>query len=162
MRGPALLVVFLVACLPRPGTIDDPGPGSGSDPFGGPSGNGGGSGVQCNFDTNCDPGLLCARSHSCTSPDQLRVVHARWTMRGMPAGQDTCAAAPSLMITFAAPGMISERLSYAPVPCAEGVFTIDKLPLSYYQVQLARESGGPPASANVDAVTGDAAMDLPY
>jgi hypothetical protein len=160
MRGAAALAVLLVACLPRSGTIDDPGPGS--DPFGGPSGNGGGAGVRCNFDTNCDPGLLCARSHSCTPPDELRVVHARWTVRGMPAGQVACAAAPSLTITFLAPGGVGERMTYAPVPCAEGVFTIDKLPVSYNEVQLGKDSGGPPASANVDAMTGEAALDLQY
>ena len=162
MRGPALIVVFLVGCVSRPDWVDGPGPGSGSFGGGSNSGNGGGSGTRCNFDSNCDPGLLCARSHSCTPPGELRTVHAEWTVRGMAAGTDTCAAAPSLTITFLAPRGIGERMSYSPVPCIEGVFTIDKLPMSYDEVELGKASGGPPASANVDPMTGEAKLDLPY
>lgn len=162
MRGPALIVVFLVGCVARPDWVDGPGPGSGSFGGGSNSGNGGGVGTRCNFDSNCDPGLSCARNHSCTPPDELRTVHALWTLRGMPASTATCGAAPSLTITFVPPGGFGERMSYSPVPCVEGAFTIDKLPTSYDLVELVTVSGGPPQSANVDPMTGEAKLDLPY
>src|SRR5690348_5055460 len=145
MRGPAVLVVFVVGCIARPGSTDDPwgaGPGPGSGPIG--------EGRGCS-DSSCGAGSVCARTHACLPADQVRTVHAQWTVRGMAASSDACAAVPDLLIAFAqstAPGL---RLSYAPVPCVEGKFTIDKLPTTYDRVELGRESGGAPQVATVDA-----------
>lgn len=160
MRGPAVLVVLLLAaCTSRPDSVFDPDPEPG--PVTGPFGRGGG-GVHCDYDQNCSPGLLCSRAHVCTPTDQIRTVRAEWTLRGMPAGADTCAAAPSLMISFWGSGGYGGSLSYAPVPCAEGVFTIDKLTASFSQVQLGKTAGTSPTTANIDPTTGVAKLDLPY
>src|ERR1044071_3304892 len=120
MRGPAVVVVFVVGCITRPQPWDwpEPDPGQGSM----------GERPGCS-DESCGSGSVCARNHACWPADQVRTVHADWTGRGMPASSTTCAGAPSLMIAFVESSSPGLRLSYAPVPCVEGRFTIDKLPM---------------------------------
>jgi hypothetical protein len=152
MRGPALLVVFVVGCIARPEQPWDlPG-----DPVPGPMGEGPGC-----TDSSCGAGKVCARNRACYPADQVRTVHADWTVRGMPASTTSCAGAPDLVIAFVQSASQGLRLSYAPVPCVEGKFTIDKLPMPYDRVELGRASGGAPQVAPVDA-TGAAVLDLPY
>jgi len=159
MRGPAVLVVLLAGCTSRPNSLPDPDPDPG--PVSGPFGRGG-AGVHCDYDQNCSPGLVCSRSHACTPTDQIRTVRAEWTLRGLPASAQTCAAAPSLTISFWGPGGLGGSLAYSPVPCVEGVFTIDKLTTSFVEVELGKASGDTRVSANVDPMTGEAKLDLPY
>jgi len=155
MRGPAFVVVFVVACVTR--TEWEPGPGPGSGPGSNP---GGDRGNGCAVDS-CGANAVCARNHTCLPVDQVRTVHADWTLRGMAASAQTCAAANNLMIAFFASSGSGSRLSYAPVPCVEGRFTIDKLPKTYDRVELGLESGMGTQQATVDA-TGQARLDLPY
>ena len=155
MRGPALLVVFVVGCIARPGSTDDPWgpePGAGSGPIG--------QGPGCS-DSACGSGMVCARNHTCLPADQIRTVHAVWTVRGMTPTIQSCAGVPPLLIAFGPSAGSGLRLSYAPVPCVEGMFTIDKLPVSYDRVELGPENGNQLQHATVDA-TGTATLDLPF
>jgi hypothetical protein len=155
MRGPAFLVVFVVGCVTRSEWVDEPGPGSGPG-----SNPGDGRGNGCAVDS-CGANAVCARNHTCLPLDQVRTVHADWTLRGTPASLQSCAAAKDLLIAFFASTGSGSRLSYAPVPCVEGRFTIDKLPKTYDRVELGLESGMGTQHATIDA-TGQAQLDLPY
>jgi hypothetical protein len=76
------------------------------------------------------------------------------------ADSTTCAHAPELDITFSGGG---GRFGFSPVPCVEGLFTVDKLPISYGTVSLVSSStlsGG--VSAAIDRTTGEATLDLSY
>lgn len=133
----ALAVVLLAGC-----------------PMTSPSGNG-----ECETDRDCD-GYVCARDHLCYSADDVREVRVTWTVRGLAASETTCGATQDLQISFVddAPGAMP--LGYAPVPCANGQFFVDKLPLTFRQVELGRE-GGFAESASISA-SGTASFDLAF
>jgi hypothetical protein len=126
------------------------------------SGWGGGSGTTttgCQADADC-PGMVCARTRECLPASQVRAVHTIWTVGDAAASTGSCTVSPKLAITFSSSA--GEQWGYAPVPCNEGKFTIDKFPTRFGNVQLARESdynGG--AYGTFDA-TGNATLDLPY
>jgi hypothetical protein len=149
----AVALVFLVGCVVR---------GSGSDPpdvIGDPPTRGFG----CHDDSSCASGMVCARTSVCLSPSQVRAIHVSWTVSGKPAGTDSCAAAPNLRIDFNSSTESLAQLAFAPVPCAEGKFSVDKAPISIDHTSLVRDGGGGGfGEAKIDAVTGEASMDLPY
>ena len=163
MRDLALAVGFLAGIaglgglaglggclLHRSGSSDDPVPGD-TEP-----------GRSCRGQLDCSTDEVCARNHACWPPDQLRAIHAMWTLKGAPASATSCASAPSdLMITFSQSSGEHGDLSFVPVVCAEGKFTIDLVPLGYDRVTLARQSGDGRQQAGVDAA-GNAMLDLPY
>jgi hypothetical protein len=122
-------------------------------------GGGGTTGFGCQADSECG-GLTCARTGECLAASEIRIVHTNWTLKGAAASDATCTKAPLLAITFTSPQ--GEMFGYAPVPCDAGKHTVDKLPIRFNEVQLAREndySGG--AYGTFDA-TGNATLDLPY
>ncbi|HMG19842.1 MAG TPA: hypothetical protein VK607_00945, partial [Kofleriaceae bacterium] len=83
-------------------------------------------------------------------------------LKGAPASATSCASAPGdLMITFSQSSGGHDDLSFVPVVCAEGKFTIDLVPLGYDRVALGRQSGDGRQEARVDAA-GNAVLDLPY
>jgi len=132
----------------------------------GAGGYGGGTGAWCEQDTDCaGSGQVCARDGECLAAADVRVIHVSWTVSGQPASATTCTAAPDLMLTFSIEdyGNSNEYdFGFAPVPCAEGKFTIDKMPTSYEYVDLVRnmdESGG--SDGSFDG-SGDVSLDLPY
>lgn len=125
-----------------------------------PSGNGPGPRF-CRYDTGCYPGEVCARNDTCLQSNLVRFAHVSWTVGGMAAGAASCTAARDLRIQLNNADVIG-GLAYAPVPCEEGRFSIDKLPLDYTYVWLGRESGLDPIAATIDPVTGEAGLDLPY
>src|SRR5215468_6329691 len=128
MRGPAIVVVFVVGCITRTEEPWNPEPG-----FGG--GSGSSRPLGCS-DTTCGANLVCARNRACYAPDQIRTVHAVWTVRGQTPTLQACAAVTDLAIGFGASFGSPLSLRYSPVPCVEGMFTIDKLPVSYDHVEL--------------------------
>lgn len=157
MRGPALLVVvvvFVAGCVTRSQSIDDPDPDPGQG-FPGDDVN------RCRSDSQCSSGQVCTRTHDCLPPDQVRTVHAEWTVRGMEASLQTCAAVRDLQITFLVGAGNSQPQSFAPVPCVQGKFTVDKLPVTYDRVELGGTSGQAQQNASIDA-SGTAKLDLPY
>ena len=115
------------------------------------------TGQACRGDSACSSGELCARTGTCLPVTQIRVVHVLWTIGGAQADAATCTPAPDFTLGF----RTSEgegRLSYSPVPCELGKFTVDKLPTNYTQVRLTHKSET--ETANVDVETGDAVFDL--
>ena len=144
MRG--VLLVLLAGCT-SPG---DPG-------AGGPDG-------RCESDDQCG-GDVCARNGVCLPASEIRPIHVTWTLQGMPASQTTCASSPDLEIDFYTPtggyGGYGGYIGFAPVPCEEGAFSIDKLPTSFTVVQLGQQRYNGEA-AMLDAATGSAAIDLPF
>ncbi|CAN5497850.1 hypothetical protein BH11MYX1_BH11MYX1_37380 [soil metagenome] len=143
-------------------------------PSGGPTGDGGGysngwgsgyggsggsTGYGCHADSDCG-GLVCARTGACLSATEVRVIHVSWTVNAEVASAATCVKAPDLELTFGA--NTDGPFGFAPVPCVEGKFTVDKMPIAYKTVQLEREydyAGG--TSGTFDS-TGSALLDLAY
>jgi hypothetical protein len=111
----------------------------------------------CRSDSACGPDELCARTGTCLPVSEIRAVHVIWTVRGAAADVTTCSPAPDFEIDFRAsdPG---SWLGYAPVPCEQGKFTVDKLPTKFTTVRLTHK--GATDTANIDAATGDAVFDL--
>lgn len=151
----ALAVLVLVGCVSRgSSSTGDPDPGWSWDPPGDRSGG------ACSSNADCSSSAVCTRTRACVALDQVRAIHAIWTVSGAAATQTTCAAAPDLVIRIES--SFDGQLSFAPVPCFAGKFTVDLLPKSFDRVELGSETGGRRSSAAVDAVTGDAVLDLPY
>ncbi len=112
-------------------------------------------------DSGCPTGEVCARIGGCTPADQIRAVHINWTLSGQPANATTCDATPSLYLQISPPNTFG--LGWAPVPCSQGKFTIDKIPLVFTEVDLnVRGSENPPQHGTIDAVTGEVTIDLPF
>lgn len=113
----------------------------------------------CKVDADCAAPELCGRDATCYPASELRPIHARWTVGGAPATATTCNPAWQLEITFLGDGISPIR--FAPVPCSEGVFSIDKLPGQFVYVSLADEHlSSPSAFAAIDPTTGEAVLDL--
>ena len=147
-----MALVFLVGCVVR-----------GSDPNVDPPLELDPPYMNCHDDSACHDGKVCARTSVCLSPSQVRAIHVSWTVSGKPAGTDSCAAAPNLRIDFNSSTESLAQLAFAPVPCAEGKFSVDKAPISIDHASLVRDGGGGGfGEAKIDAVTGEASMDLPY
>lgn len=123
---------------------------------GGRSPTGGG---ECFVDQECISGEICARDELCWPADEVRLVKATWTVRGMPASEATCAQHPDLHIRF--DGNVSDDLGFSPVPCATGMFVVDKLPLPFTRVELTIGKNGPGNTASINSA-GMAALDLPF
>jgi hypothetical protein len=86
----------------------------------------------CELDSDCG-GDVCARDGSCLPAAYVHLVKIRWTISGQPASATTCAATPDLYVNFY---NSIESFGFAPVPCVQGQFVVDKLPTSYNQVEL--------------------------
>ena len=147
-----LVLLALVGCMADP--QPDPYP-----PGGG--GGGGGGGVQCQVDTDCGSGQVCARTGECLLPSDVETVHVTWTLQGQAASTTTCASSPQLEIDV--PGGDGSWWGWAPVPCDEGKFTVDKLPTRFSEADVSIENDpGSTVTATIDAATGNASLDLPY
>ncbi|HEX3479594.1 MAG TPA: hypothetical protein VHT91_31440 [Kofleriaceae bacterium] len=131
----ALAFVFLAGC-----THSSSGP---PDPCGGP----------------CGGELVCTRDDHCLPPDEVRAVHISWTVSGAPASATSCAAAPDLVLELRS--RTGGSFGFEPVPCAEGMFTVDRLSTDYDTVQLGRASDRQLQHAAIDAA-GNATLNLPY
>ena len=110
----------------------------------------------CPFD--CGPDV-CARDHQCYPPEAVRLVHARWTIDSAPASFETCASHPDLEIRFS-DSSGNTSIGFSPVPCRNGLFTVDTLPDVYSMVELGIAGEGTTAIAAFDE-SGDAMLDLP-
>jgi hypothetical protein len=150
----ALLVVLVAGCLPPAEPppdrddydYDDGGwTGPGGDPFSG-----------CRQDSECGT-QVCARDGDCYPAASIRLVTTTWTVRGEPANATSCATHPDLFIHFETSNGAS--FGYAPVPCKNGKFTIDKLPLSYTRVELGIMGTSSGTSASITSA-GDTSIDL--
>lgn len=109
---------------------------------------------SCEVDADCSGEHVCARSHECLLPSQVRRVQVRWTIRGAEASEATCAPVDPLTIQFAATR--EDNLKYEPLACAAGLFTIDKMPSRMTTVSI---TGRVSASSGIPA-DGQVQMDL--
>jgi hypothetical protein len=158
----AVLVLTILGCAagcgdpPREPDAPDP------PPFMVPIDPGGPIGPPSGCDDSwCVTGQVCVRTGGCAPADQVRAVHIYWTVRGQPANATTCEVAPSLYLQVSPAGGFG--LGWAPVPCSQGKFTIDRIPASYTEVNLnKRNSGDTPQHGTIDAVTGEVTIDLPF
>jgi hypothetical protein len=116
---------------------------------------------RCLGDTACADGEICARNGACYPPSEVRAVSVTWTIGGMAADPVTCGASPDLFIAFSSGrGGGFDHLEFSPVPCRAGRFSIDKLPTEFTSVQLGGTRGRIGQHAQLDAATGEAALDL--
>jgi hypothetical protein len=85
-----------------------------------------------------------------------RIVHIAWTNSHEPADAATCYAHPDLTVRFRVVPIGGETVSYAPVPCAEGLFTVE-VPVRFVIAEVAtiESSSGAPIDAS-----GHATVDL--
>lgn len=162
MRLALALPLLLAACIqqtyPDPPPDPDPQPGWGT----GPGGTGGDDYYGCHQDVECGTAsLVCARDGECLSASDVKTIHVAWTVNGQPANTTTCATMPHLDLTFF--DTQEEQFGFSPVPCAEGKFTVDKLPSWYDSVGLSRtgDYGAGGVSATFDT-GGTATLDLVY
>jgi hypothetical protein len=90
------------------------------------------------------------------SEGESRIVHVSWTNSHQPADAATCYAHPDLTVRFRVTPVGGETVAYAPVPCAEGLFTVE-IPLRFTIAEVAtiESSAGVPIDAD-----GHATVDL--
>lgn len=88
---------------------------------------------RCEQDSECGD-AVCARNGECLPASRVREVQVRWTIRGLAASADTCAAVEPVSLQFQADP--KDALKYDPIVCSAGLFTIDKLPSRMTQVRL--------------------------
>lgn len=143
----ALAFVFLLGCV---GSSDAPQP----PMLGGPADGSRGCSVH-----GCAADMVCTRDGACLAPDQIRAVHITWTVSGAAASATSCAGATDLELSLQGHGVAG--FSFAPVPCVEGAFTVDRLSKAYDRVELGRNQLRDAQAATIDA-SGNAMLDLPY
>lgn len=97
-----------------------------------------GSGGDCEVDADCSNGV-CARNSECLPAAEVRSVRVSWTIRGMPASATTCTPHPNFYLLFAS-SQVNDTFGYEPVPCASGLFTVDKLPRRFVSVEIGVEN----------------------
>ena len=101
---------------------------------------------ECDSDGDC-AGNICARDGLCYPSSEVREVKTTWTIQGRTASPATCGPVVDLTIGFSG-GLAGESpLQYAPVPCANGQWLMDKLPRDYTVVELGKENGFPEAKS---------------
>ena len=113
-------------------------------------------GGSCTSDSDCD-GDVCARDDQCYAAGDVRAVRVTWTISHQAASATTCASNPDLEVDFdpdTSAGFIG-GIGFAPVPCAAGLFNVDKMPTLYTSVAV---SG---IAVELDA-DGNASVDLPF
>lgn len=92
-------------------------------------------GGPCEQDLDCSGGQICARDMECIAPGDTRGVKTTWTIGGQAASATTCGTMPDFYINFYGANP-QDAFGFAPVPCVQGQFFIDKLPTRFDQVEL--------------------------
>jgi hypothetical protein len=111
----------------------------------------------CNVDSDCG-GEVCARDGECAAASDIRGVKVTWTINGQAASMTTCAPAPDFYLEFYDTSYCYD-FCYAPVPCMQGQFFIDKIPLRYTEVALSSDQSNFAVTKLIDA-TNTASFDL--
>lgn len=96
---------------------------------------------DCNQDPECGSGEVCARTHECLAPSEVRALRVRWTIDSQPDTAAACAALAIGDLTIVYSGGGGESLTFTPVPCPGGLYFIDKLPVRFSQVELSGFAG---------------------
>jgi hypothetical protein len=146
----ALLLLGFVGCMERGGSGSyNPGP----QPID--------TSNVCMFDTDCGAGNVCARDGGCYAASQVKSASVSWTLQGQPASQTTCASSTDLQLDFI-DGAGRPGFGFAPVPCMEGRFSIDKLPSFYVGAQIGTTAAPGAVAGTFDSKTSQLTLDLPY
>lgn len=116
-----------------------------------------GSGGDCKRDADCADAEVCARDSQCAALADVRQIEATWTIRGAAATTTTCGTHPDLYISFIGNDS-GDTLGFAPVPCMNGQFIVDKLPTRFRQVELGVEGGT--RDVKTVSAAGTVALDL--
>jgi hypothetical protein len=90
---------------------------------------------DCQVDDDCSGSKVCARNGDCLAQSDVRAVRVTWTIRGQAPTMTSCSTSPNFYILFASHDF-NDSYGYEPVPCASGVFSVDKLPTKYYAVEI--------------------------
>ena len=116
----------------------------------------------CKTDSDCLNSNVCARDGECLPADEVTHVVATWTVAGSAASDASCAQEPDLEIDFATADESGDGVGFAPVPCNEGKFNVDKMPSRFTVVSLGNEndSDTAPQSGTLDG-SGAIHFDLP-
>jgi hypothetical protein len=115
-------------------------------------------GPECTTDSDCGD-LVCARDGSCRSPGDVRQVTVTWKIDGMAADAQTCVPSPDLFVQFDS-NEFEGSLGFAPVPCSQGQFNVDKLPTEFTQVEIGIDGRGVLDVAPINLMTDTADFDL--
>jgi hypothetical protein len=107
-------------------------------------------------DTSCGNDV-CARDGECLPASEVWMVKTTWTIDGMAANATTCAPTPDLHIYFKS---MSDSFGFDPVPCDQGQFFVDRLPLRFDVVELGSDANLFEQSTIVDPQTGMATFNL--
>ena len=137
-------------------------PGGGGDDGGGWTTTPGGTDYECMADADCNSAqLICSSTFQCMQPSQVRAIHVNWTLDEQPASPTTCGGAPTLQLSFTDINGTT-GWGYAPVPCAEGKFTIIKMPLTFVGALMGAENGEGSYFTGTFDTTGNTTIDLQY
>lgn len=109
------------------------------------------------MDADCSP-QICARDQQCYPASAVRTAHVTWTVRGVPASANACAITPNLAVRFRGP---YTDFGFAPVPCRNGSFFVDKFPTMYTSVEVGPATSLTLTSAPINPETGEAFVALP-
>jgi hypothetical protein len=141
----ALLAVLLAGC---------PSPNSGDDSYYIPPGGFPPSG--CHQDSDCAPDV-CTRDGECLPSSEVHAIRVNWTVNGGPASDAACTNAPDFYLNFNADSQ--DGVGFAPVPCKSGVFSVDKMPSRFQQVEIGIDNGGSLGDSIFDQ-TGQVSFDV--
>jgi hypothetical protein len=119
----------------------------------------GGTGGECQLDADCGGSELCARDGMCAPASAVRAVTATWTINGVAASTQSCGAHPDLYIDFIGADS-GDTIGFAPVPCRNGQFSVDKLPTRFRQAELGVEGGN--YDVGTISATGSVMLDLRF
>src|SRR5438552_4048866 len=86
---------------------------------------------HCTTDGDCGGGNVCARDGQCWADGDVRAARVMWTVDGQAASATTCGANSEIEVDFQASQTFDSGFGFAPVPCAPGLFNVDKLPVVY-------------------------------
>jgi hypothetical protein len=91
---------------------------------------------DCQQDSDCVGGDVCARDGACLAPTELVSADLTWTIAGAPPTDASCMGL-SLRVGFITDdGRSSSEFGFAPIACVEGAFHVDKLPGGFDEIEL--------------------------
>jgi len=123
------------------------------------AGNGDESAERCGNKT-CQPGELCTRTDECVAASEVRAIHVSWTLGGQPGNATTCTGKPDLSALIFS-SLDRGHLMYSPVPCAAGMFSVDRLAIWFDLVQLGALNDAGRQGGKLDSA-GNLTLDLPW
>jgi len=117
-------------------------------------------GGECGYDPDCRGGDVCANTHVCRDPGSLVTLLVGWTINSAPADAASCAAVGDLQVTIRDTEDEDNEATWAPVPCAAGRFSFDKLPVEYDRVSLTVVATGVSQDETIPIGGGTVVFDL--